>query len=247
MTSEKKVRIVRDVLVAPSASPPAPAASAPPSAAPPAARVKPRLRGVSHQIAAYASFVAVPLLVASAPTPRARLAALIYGAALVLLFCTSAIYHRPMWSPQALRILRRLDHSAIFVLIAGTYTPFCTVIGGKRGAMLLAVVWGGALLGVLRAVLWVRPPRAVVAGMYVALGWVIIPMLPAMQAAVGTWGVALIAGGGLIYSLGAVIYATRRPDPFPRVFGFHEVFHVLVIVAAACHFTVVASALDAIR
>lgn len=204
--------------------------------------VKPLLRGVSHEIASGIALAAWILLVAAAPSHRARLAAAAYGASLFTLFTVSALYHRPTWSPRARLTMRRLDHSAIFVLIAGTYTPFCLLLGGTVGSALLAIAWGGALLGTARAVLWPKAPKVVDATISVALGWVVLPVLPALRETIGTGAVALLAAGGVVYSLGAVVYATRRPDPFPRVFGYHEVFHAMVIAAAGLHFAVAAQA-----
>jgi hemolysin III len=204
---------------------------------------KPLLRGVSHEIAAGVALVAWLLLAGSARSPRAALAAHVYGASLFLLFLVSASYHRPNWPPAARLVMRRVDHSAIFLLIAGTYTPFCLMLGGRAGHALLVVVWAGALLGVASSILWVRAPKAITAATCLALGWIVVPVLPAMRAGVGSPGIALLGVGGLLYSVGAVVYALQRPDPFPRVFGYHEVFHALVIAAAACHFVVVMAAL----
>jgi hemolysin III len=162
------------------------------------------------------------------------------------LFAVSALYHRPTWAPPARALLRRLDHSAIFLLIAGTYTPLCLLLGDRRGTVLLAVAWTGAVLGMLQSVLWVRAPKPLVAAIAVALGWVVLPIITRIRGAVGAGGVALLLAGGVVYSFGAVVYATRRPDPSPRVFGYHEVFHALVIVAAALHLAVVARAVLAL-
>jgi hemolysin III len=214
------------------------------SASPAAA--KPLLRGVSHEIAAGVALAAWIALVALAPSSRSLAAASVYGASLFALFAVSALYHRPTWPPRARLWLRRLDHSAIFLLIAGTYTPFCLVLGGPRGDTLLAVAWGGATLGILQSVLWVRAPKPLVAVAYVLLGWVILPVMPALAARLGPGSVALLAAGGITYSLGAVVYAARRPDPFPRVFGYHEVFHALVVVAAGLHLAVAARAILAL-
>jgi hemolysin III len=207
---------------------------------------KPLLRGVSHEVAAGLALAAWTALALVAHGSRARAAANVYGASLFTLFAVSALYHRPAWSPRARLLMRRLDHSAIFLLIAGTYTPFCLLLGGARGEALLGLVWAGAALGVVREIVWVRAPKALVAALYVALGWVVLPVLPALRALLGGAGVALLAAGGLLYSAGAVVYATRRPDPFPRVFGYHEVFHALTIAAAALHFAVAARAVLAL-
>jgi hemolysin III len=208
--------------------------------------VKPLLRGVLHEVAASVAAASAGILVARAPSTRARLAAAVYGLSLVTLFTVSALYHRPNWAERARRVLRRVDHSAIFFLIAGTYTPFAFLLASRTGWILLAVVWAGALLGILMSVAWTKAPKPLVAVVCVALGWAAVPVLPALKAALGTWAVVLLATGGVIYSLGAAVYALRRPDPFPTVFGYHELFHALVILAAGCHFAVVAGAVAAL-
>jgi len=207
---------------------------------------KPLLRGVSHEIAAGVALVGVLVLAALAPAGQARAGAAVYGASLVTLFSVSALYHRRNWPPRARLFMRRLDHSAIFLLIAGTYTPICLLLGGSTGYKLLAGVWAGALLGVIQSVGWPRAPKPLVAGLAVLLGWAVVPMLPVLRSALGTGSLVLLGAGGALYTLGAVIYATGKPDPFPRVFGYHEVFHALVIAAAALHFAVVAGAVQAI-
>jgi hemolysin III len=207
---------------------------------------KPLLRGVSHEVAAGFALAAWIGLALAASDDRARLAAHVYGASLFALFLVSALYHRPTWPQRARLVMRRIDHSAIFVLIAGTYTPFCLLLPPATGGRLLAVVWGGAAIGVLRAVFWVRAPRFLIAAVCVLLGWVVVPVLPALRAALGPGAIILLAIGGAAYTLGAVVYATRRPDPFPRVFGYHEVFHALVVAAAACHFAVATAAIRAL-
>ena len=207
---------------------------------------KPLLRGVSHEVAAGLALAAWIVLAVAAPSARGRLAANVYGASLFTLFAVSALYHRPSWPARARLVMRRLDHSAIFLLIAGTYTPFCLLLPAATGEPLLAIVWGGAAAGILRSVFWVRAPKAVAAVLYVLLGWVVLPVLPALRGALGWGAIALLGGGGAAYTIGAVVYATRRPDPFPRVFGYHEVFHALVIAAAACHLAVAAAAIRAL-
>jgi hemolysin III len=211
-----------------------------------AAAARPVLRGFFHAVAVWFAVAGALALAIGAPGPRARGAALVYGATLVVLFGTSALYHRIVWSPGAYLVMRRLDHAAIFLLIAGTYTPVGVLLGGERGHVLLTVVWGGAALGVLRAVLWPRAPKWLAVALYVLLGWCVVPVIPPLHAAIGSLGTALLAAGGAAYTVGAVIYALRRPDPFPRVFGYHELFHVLVVAAAALHFVVAAMAVRAI-
>ncbi|MEA2473568.1 MAG: hemolysin [Thermoleophilaceae bacterium] len=204
--------------------------------------VKPRLRGVSHM---YGALVSIPLglaLVIAAPSGRARLAALIYAFAVTGLLSTSATYHRIDWRrPRARAWMRRLDHSMIFVLIAGTYTPFSLlVLHGTLATAVLIVVWAGALGGIVLNLVWISAPKWVTASVYVALGWVAVIAMPQLAERLGAGGVALLMGGGLLYTAGAVIYATQRPNPRPAVFGYHEIFHALVLAAAAAHFAVVA-------
>ncbi len=207
---------------------------------------KPLLRGVSHQIAAVVALFGWAALALAAGPGRARVAANVYGASLFTLFTVSASYHRPTWARRARLLMRRLDHSAIFLLIAGTYTPFCLLLPSGTGLPLLAVVWGVAIAGVLQSILWVEAPKPLVAAVYVLLGWVVVPVLPALRSALGGSAIALLLLGGAAYTTGALVYAARRPDPFPRVFGYHEIFHALVVAAAACHFAVVAGAVRAL-
>jgi hemolysin III len=213
---------------------------------PVSAPAKPALRGVFHEVAAALALAAWVILARDATPGPARLAALVYGATLFGLFATSALYHRPAWSPRARAWMRRLDHSAIFLLIAGSYTPLCLLLGGATGRAFLGIAWGGAALGVAQSVLWVRAPKPLVAAIYVLLGWVALPVVPALLRALGGGAVALLAAGGIAYTVGAVVYATRRPDPIPRVLGYHEVFHALVVVAAALQLAVVARAIRAL-
>jgi hemolysin III len=208
--------------------------------APASPPTKPLLRGVSHQVAAFLAAAGWVALVLLAPGARARVAALVYGGCLVALFATSALYHRPNWSPGPYRWMRRVDHSAIYLLIAGTYTPICLLLGDGPARWTLTLVWIAAALGIAMALAWPNAPRALRTTLYLALGWAALPLVPALGAALGVRALLLLAGGGALYTIGALIYATRRPDPFPRVFGYHEIFHALVVVAAALHFTVAA-------
>jgi hemolysin III len=204
--------------------------------------VKPRLRGVSHMYGALASVPLGIALVIAAPNGKATLAALIYALAVTGLLSTSATYHRIDWRrPRARAWMRRLDHSMIFVLIAGTYTPFSLlVLDGTLATAVLIVVWAGALGGIVLNLVWITAPKWVTATVYVALGWVAVIAMPQLADRLGAAGVALLMGGGLLYTAGAIIYATRKPDPAPAVFGYHEIFHALVLAAAAAHFAVVA-------
>ena len=208
---------------------------------------KPLLRGVSHEIAAAFAVAGGIALVQAATGLRGAVAAAVYGLALTAQFSISALYHRPRWGERARLLMRRLDHAAIFVLIAGTYTPFCLLMPPETGHTLLWVVWTGALAGMVLSVAWPLAPKWLMALLTLALGWVIVPTFPSMVAAIGWSGVGLLGAGGIAYTLGAVVYATRFPDPSPRVFGYHEVFHVLVIAAAICHYVAVAGTIGAIR
>jgi hemolysin III len=204
--------------------------------------MKPRLRGVSHQWAFVCSLVTGTVLVALAPSDEAMVAAAIYAVSVAALFGTSALYHRITWASQgARRWMRRLDHSMIFLLIAGTYTPFAVlVLDGTLATVILVLVWAGALGGVVLKLVWIDAPKPVVAAIYVVLGWVAVAAFPALLDELGFAGTVLVAAGGLLYTAGAVVYALRRPDPIPSVFGYHEVFHALVIAAAALQYAVIA-------
>ncbi|HEX2374239.1 MAG TPA: hemolysin III family protein [Actinomycetota bacterium] len=208
-----------------------------PAAAIPAVRVKPRLRGVFHQYAFFVSLASGTLLVLVAATPRASVAVAVYAASVSALFGVSALYHRVTWTTPARRRMRRLDHSMIFLLIAGTYTPVgLLVLQGTLATVVLAVVWGGAVAGIVLELAWPRAPRWLGGVVYLALGWVAVVATPQLFARLGVTGGLLIVAGGLVYSAGAAVYALRRPDPAPAVFGYHEVFHLLVIAGVAAHF-----------
>ena len=198
--------------------------------------VKPLLRGVSHQIAFFVALAAAAFLLRLAHDGLALLGAAIYGVSLSALFGVSALYHRRNWQPAPRTLMRKLDHSAIFLLIAGTFTPFCLALGPGLRAQGLALVWGGALLGIAQSLFWVHAPKWVVAAACVALAWSMTPLLARAADARGLW---LLLTGGVLYSAGAGIYAARRPDPVPAVFGYHEVFHALVIAGSACHYAAV--------
>jgi hemolysin III len=205
--------------------------------------MKPRLRGVSHQYAFYVAVAAGAVLVVLAQGAQARVAVGVYALSLCAMFGASALYHRIDWPPRPSVWMRRLDHAMIYVLVAGTYTPFALlVLAPTLGWTLLGIVWAGALAGVALSLVWIDAPRALSALLYVVLGWLGLVALPQLWNRVGAMAVVLLATGGLLYTLGAVVYARRRPDPAPRVFGYHEVFHVLVIAAAAVQFVAVALA-----
>lgn len=206
------------------------------------AAVKPRLRGVSHEWAFFVSLFLGAGLIVAAKTPRATLAVAIYAVSLSALFGTSALYHRVNWRrPGARRWMRRLDHSMIFLLIAGTYTPFALlVLHGALADAILVVVWAGAAAGTIIEMIWIEAPKWVTAIIYLSLGWVAVVAMPDLWNELGAGGTLLVAGGGLLYTTGAVVYATQRPNPNPAVFGYHEVFHLFVIAAAALQFAAIA-------
>jgi hemolysin III len=206
------------------------------------AAVKPKLRGVSHEWAFFVSLFLGAGLIVAADTPQATLAVAIYAVSLSALLGTSALYHRVNWKrPDVRRWMRRLDHSMIFFLIAGTYTPFALLaLDGPLADAILVVVWVGALAGAVVEMVWIEHPKWVAALIYMALGWVAAVAFPGLWNEIGLGGTLLVAVGGLLYTAGAVVYATQRPDPSPGVFGYHEVFHLLVIAAAAAHFAAIA-------
>lgn len=206
------------------------------------AAVKPKLRGVSHEWAFFISLGFGAALILAAKTPKATLAVAVYAVSLSALFGTSALYHRVNWRrPHVRRWMRRLDHSMIFFLIAGTYTPFALlVLDGPLADAILAVVWVGAVIGAIIEIVWIEHPKWVAALVYVSLGWVAVVAFPGLWDQIGVGGTLLVAAGGLLYTVGAVVYATQRPNPNPKVFGYHEVFHLFVIAAAATHFAAIA-------
>lgn len=200
---------------------------------------KPRMRGWLH---AYAFFVALACgivlctLAATRPGIAPLVSCLVYSVTVCALFGTSALYHRRVWSPRGYQIMRRLDHTMIFIFIAGTYTPFCVLLlSPGKATVLLSLVWAGALGGVIMKLAWPHGPRWVSAPLYIALGWVAVAVLPDLLHRGGVAAFVLLLVGGAIYSVGAVFYALRRPNPWPTVFGHHEFFHACTLVAAICH------------
>jgi hemolysin III len=201
----------------------------------------PRLRGVSHLYAFYCATVAAACLIALAPGGVSRAAGAVYGAGLCALFGGSALYHRWRWNPRWRPILQRIDHSTIFVFIAASYTPVCLlVLSGSVRWIVLVTVWAGALGGVALSVAWIKAPRVLASACYVGLGWVAVIALPQLVTSLPAVPLVLIASGGVLYTAGAVVFAAQRPDPWPRVFGFHEIFHACVVLAAIAHFVALA-------
>ena len=206
-----------------------------------AERVKPRLRGVFHQ---WAFFLAIPLgivLVLETETTRGRIAAAVFALSVVTMFGASALYHIPDWAPTRRAWLRRLDHAGIYCLIAGTYTPVgLLVLHGSWQTVVLAIVWSGSALAIFIRLFWITAPKWVSAVVGISLGWVGVVALPEIVSGAGWTCMLLILAGGIAYSVGAVVYALRRPDPSPAVFGYHEVFHLLIVVAVALQYSAIA-------
>ena len=204
---------------------------------------KPRLRGMLHLIAFPTTLVLGLLLVAVGQTLAIRLACAVFVLTAGMLFGISAVYHRGTWSPQRAIILRRFDHANIFLIIAGTYTPIAAALLAPRQALtLLAIAWGGALVGVCFRIFWTGAPRWLYVPAYVALGWVAVFYMPELHAS-GGWPVVILLGvGGIAYTAGAVMYALKRPNPSPAWFGFHEIFHAGTLIGFGCHFAAVAVA-----
>ena len=200
--------------------------------------IVPRLRGVSHTIAFGVAVIAAAVIVIVAPGGRDTIAVAIYGAGLAALFGGSALYHRWPGPPQYKHLLQRVDRSTIFVFIAASYTPIALVVlHGALVLVILVVAWAGAAGGVAFSAGWVNMPAPARAGCYLALGWLSIIAVPQLIDDLSVVPLVLLGTGGLLYSAGAVIYARQRPNPWPHTFGFHEIFHALVIAAAATQYT----------
>jgi len=202
--------------------------------------VKPFLRGHSHQAAFFFALGVCVMLLTRTTDRRTLLAAGIYSLSLISLFGISALYHRPNWKPKQRMWMRRLDHAAIYVLIAGTSTPICLLaLTPETGIKLLQLVWGAALFGIFQSLVWVSGPKWVSSVLYVIAGGLVIPFMNELQAALTENQIQLIIAGGVAYVIGAIIYALKKPNPFPKYFGYHEIFHLLVIAGATLHFIAV--------
>ena len=205
-----------------------------------AAQRRPRLRGVLHQYAFVVSLGLGVGLVLGADGSRERAAAAVFAATVSAMLGTSALYHRVIWPPGPRRWIRRLDHAAIFLVIAGTYTPFgLLALDGAWQVAVLTVIWSGCLIALVLRIAWLDAPRWLMAVLAVALGWAGVAALPEIARHTGVGELTLLAIGGVLYTAGAVIYAAKRPDPVPAVFGYHELFHALVVAAAACQYAAV--------
>jgi hemolysin III len=203
---------------------------------------RPLLRGYFHALAAGSAVAGLVLLVLLAESPRAYVGGVIFAVSLILLYLTSASYHAISWGRRMRAVLKRLDHSMIFVLIAGTYTPFCLlVVNDSWGISMLAVIWSVAAAGILLKVIWPGAPRWLGVILYARAGWLAVVATVPLAEWFAVGPLALLVAGGILYTVGGVIYALRRPDPFPSVFGYHEVFHLLVIAGSVLHYTLVAA------
>ncbi len=219
------------------------------------AEVKPKLRGWLHLGTAPLTLAAGIVLIVLSPTPTTRIGSALFAATALILFTVSAIYHRGTWSPRTWNFLRRFDHSNIFLLIAGSYTPFALIfLEGSARTLLLSIVWTGAILGVVFRVFWTDAPRWLYVPIYIALGWAAVFFIPqfadgarAFDPAIAIAVLALVAAGGILYTLGGVVYGLKRPNPFPRWFGFHEVFHTFTVLAFATHYVGVSLATYSLR
>ena len=205
------------------------------------AAVKPLLRGVLHQVAFFASLVAAPLLILGAEGTRARVAAGVFAGSVAACFGASALYHRVTWTPPVRLWMRRIDHAGVYLLIAGTYTPVSLlVLRGAWRPAILATVWTGAAAAIVLKFVWVAAPKWLAAAIGIGLGWVAVVALPQLLTRLNAVEATLLIVGGLAYTAGALVYARQRPDPVPAVFGYHELFHALTIVAVVCQYVAIA-------
>jgi hemolysin III len=201
---------------------------------------KPKLRGVFHELGFYAAVAVGVVVVVTADPGRARIAALIFASCVAFCFGASAVYHRPTWRPRVRALLARLDHAGVYLLIAGSYAPFALIVLSTGWAVaVLAIVWGGALVAIVLKVCWFQAPKWLSAVIGLTLGWVGVVASPQLLK-LAPAAVVLVAVSGVLFTAGAVVYARRRPNPRPQVFGYHEVFHVLTVAAVACEYVVIA-------
>ena len=204
-------------------------------------RDKPKLRGVLHQAAFVIALALVPFMIFAADGERRRLAAAVFAGSVAACFGASALYHRVTWTPRVRLWMRRIDHAGVYLLIAGTYTPVSLlVLTGAWGPVVLTIVWAGAAAAIVLKFVWVRAPKWLTAAIGIALGWVAVVALPQLVTRLNPAALILLVVGGLAYTAGAVVYARRRPDPAPAVFGYHELFHALTIVGVACQYVAIA-------
>jgi hemolysin III len=200
---------------------------------------RPALRGWLHAITVLAVVAGAAVLLLVADSARAYVGGAVFAASLFLLYGTSATYHRVHWRPTARRVVKRLDHAMIFVLIAGTYTPLCLHVSLAWGIPMLSIVWAIAGAGIVLKLLWPDGPRWLSVALYVALGWLALAAVSELVTWFSPVELAMLGIGGALYTVGGVVYAARRPDPWPRVFGYHEIFHLFVVAGSAIHYSLV--------
>lgn len=201
---------------------------------------KPLLRGYLHQEAFFIALGACALLVAKSSQFITLLAALVYSFGLLMMLGVSTVYHRVHWQPKPRALMKRLDHSAIFIQIAGTFTPICLLaLNEQDGIFLLKVIWTSAVAGILQSIFWVKAPKFVTALFYVVMGWIALPYVSELAQSLGTVKISLIVAGGIVFTVGSLFYATKRPHMAPHIFGYHELFHLFTIVGAILHFIVI--------
>jgi hemolysin III len=204
-------------------------------------RSRPRFRGLSHELAFFVSLPLGAVLVLETDTTTGRIAAIAYATAVAFMFGASGFYHRITWSRPARLRMARVDHAGVYGLIAGSYTPIgLLVLHGNWRLIVLSIVWGGAAAAILLKVCWVAAPKRLAAAIGIALGWVGVVVLPRVASNIGLTGCLLLLGGGLLFTAGGLVYAFRRPDPVPAVFGYHELFHALTLVAVSCQYVAIA-------
>jgi hemolysin III len=201
---------------------------------------KPRLRGYIPQEAFFVALGGCLILMTRSPDSKTLVATMVYSFGLLMLFGFSAFYHRPHWQPKQRALLKRIDHAAIFILIAGTATPVSLfALPENDNRHFLFLIWTAGVLGIVQSIFWIKAPKWLTAILYVAMGWLCFPYMPEFKSALGSISVALLLGGGIVYTVGAVFYALKRPKLFPTVFGYHELFHVFTIIGATMHFIVI--------
>ncbi len=202
--------------------------------------MKPLIRGYIHQAAFFIAFGACVMLIAQSHGTRSLISNIIYSLTLIGMYGVSALYHSPMWSRRNYLLMRSIDHAAIFACIAGTATPICLlVLKNESGWKLLSIMWAIAAIGMFLTIFWTQGPKWIRACLYVTIGWFAVPYLSEIRSSLGAADTELLLIGGIIYTVGALVYAIKRPNPFPRVFGYHEIFHILVVIASVFYFKVI--------
>lgn len=203
-------------------------------------KIKPKLRGYLHQEAFFIFLGACTLLIFKSVTTLQLAASFVYTFGLLFLFGISTIYHRPHWQPKARALMKRLDHSAIFVLIAGTFTPICLLaLPENLGRRLLLIIWIFAVFGILQSIFWIKAPKILTSFIYIFMGWLALPYIPDLKISLGNLNLFFVICGGVVYTIGALFYAFKKPNLYPKIFGYHELFHLFTIFGAGLHFAAI--------